>query len=284
MNSNKRVLITGSNGFIGQHLIKSLCDTDILAFDVQDGDIVNHDIQAENISHIYHLAARTSAPESWDIPYDYYNTNIMGTVNMLELCRKHNASLSFISTYPYGTPQYIPINETHPTAPNTVYNHSKCLAEDICSFYATHYDVPITILRLFNVYGEGQSDKFLIPHIVKQALFEPNIEVMDLEPQRDYVYISDVIDALLLSQNGTGFRVYNVGSGETKSVKEVCECVNLVLGEKKSIVSKEKRRKNEVTNIVSDISKIRSELGWTPKVSFDNGMKKMIDFYKSERA
>jgi len=278
----KKVLITGSDGFIGNRLYHELAGYEVTTFDVNNGCVASHDFIDTEVSHIFHLAALTSAPESWARPYDYYNVNVMGTVNVLEYCRMIGASMTYVTTYPYGVPQYIPIDELHPCTPNTIYNHSKYSAEGICRFYSENYNVSITVLRLFNVYGGGQSTSFLIPHIIKQALFSPEIEVMDLEPKRDYVYISDVIDALRLTTGKSGFSVYNIGSGESKSVQEVCDYVVNIIGTTKPIVSTGRKRKNEVTDIQADISKIRHELYWVPKTSFIDGLTKTIQYYKQE--
>jgi nucleoside-diphosphate-sugar epimerase len=278
----KKLLITGSDGFVGAHLRRSLNDYEAVTFDVTDGNVVTHNFDDAEVSHVFHLAALTSAPESWEKPFDYYYVNMMGTVNILEYCRKTGASMTYVNTYPYGMPLYNPIDEQHPCAPNTAYNHSKHLSEDICRFYAENFNVSVTVLRLFNVYGEGQSPKFLIPHIIKQALFNHQIEVMDLEPKRDYVYIGDVIDALKLTIGRKGFNIYNIGSGESKSVKDVCDCVLSILNANKKIVSAEKKRKNEVTDIQADIKKIKHDLGWSPKTSFAAALEKTIRYYQQE--
>jgi len=278
----KKILITGSDGFLGKHLRQNLPEYEVKTFDIADGDIVTHKFSDMGIHHAFHLAAMTSAPQSWDNPFEYYQVNMLGTVNILEYCRKTGTSMTYVNTYPYGMPKYNPIDEQHPCAPNTVYNHSKHLAEDICRFYAENYGVSVTVLRLFNLYGGGQSSSFLIPHIVKQALFNTQIDVMDLDPKRDYVYIDDVVEALRLTIGKSGFSVYNVGSGESKSVKEVCDCVVDIIGTQKTIVSADNKRKNEVTNIQADISKIQSELGWNPATNFIDGLRKTIHHYQQE--
>lgn len=279
-NASKKTLITGSKGFLGKHLMKALSGYELICFDIEDGDAGVHDFCDTKISHVFHLAAKTNVRESWDAPYSYYETNVMGTVNLLEFCRKIGASMTYVNSYPYGSPEYLPIDEKHPCNPNSVYNHSKYLAEDICRFYAAHYGVSVTVLRLFNVYGSGQNDSFLIPHIIKQALYSSRIELMDLEPKRDYVYVADVIEAMTLTAGLDGFRIYNVGSGEARSVRDVCDCILTVAGVRKPIVSQESKRKNEVTDIAADITKIRTELNWNPRTSFEDGIKQTIRHYE----
>ena len=272
-----KILITGSNGFLGKALCNRLSQIDgysIIPFDICDGDIVDFDFTNCNAKHVCHLAARTFVPESWEQPYDYYKTNLLGTINVLDYCRNNNASMTFISTYMYGAPQYLPVDENHPLEAHSIYNHTKLLAEDVCAFYSKHYNVPVTILRIFNVYGYGQSPNFLIPSIISQALENDVIEVMDTTPKRDFVYIDDVIDAICMTMGHKGVHIYNVGSGISYSVLDVINNACSAIGEKKKIVDKEQKRNNEVYDIVADISKIKTELGWEPKTSFEDGIKK----------
>ncbi|MCL1987940.1 MAG: GDP-mannose 4,6-dehydratase [Firmicutes bacterium] len=275
-----KILITGVSGFLGNHLQKTLTaefpQHEILPF---DEDICQPVKLNNSADYVFHLAAKTDVPESWKTPADFYNVNVTGTANVLEYCRKVGANLTYVNSYPYGIPLYLPIDENHPQAPNSPYNHSKHLAEDICRFYSENFNVKTTVLRLFNVYGAGQNENFLIPKIIKQALFGDSIEVMDLEPKRDYVYIQDVITALISTMNVTltNFRVYNVGSGKSYSVAEVCEKINIL---NKPIISLQQKRQNEVPNVLANIAKIGNELNWQPQTTFENGIAKTIEYYK----
>ena len=282
MNS-KRVLVTGGNGFLGRALIANFPELDIITFDVTDGDVTTFDFGIYGAGHIVHLAARTSVEESWKIPANYYQTNIMGTLNVLEFCRKSGASMTYVSTYIYGTPKYLPVDEAHPISPHSVYNHSKYLAEDMCRFYSENFGLPVSVLRLFNLYGPRQSSDFIIPHIISQALKSEQIEVMDLEPKRDYIYITDVTDAIRLSAGKSGFNLYNVGSGKSVSVAELCDIIQDCAGTSKPVICKNVARKNEVMDVVADYSKINAELGWTPKVGLHEGITKVIENCRLER-
>ena len=275
----KHVLVTGANGFLGRSLVECLPDFKIISFDKINGDVTTFDFGVYNAECVVHLAALTSVEESWCIPADYYRTNIMGTLNILEYCRKSNASMIYVSTYTYGTPQYLPIDEKHPVSPHSVYNHSKFIAEDVCRFYAMNYDVSLTILRLFNLYGSGQSSNFLIPRIVQQALESEHIELMDLKPKRDYIYITDAIDAIRLSIGKPGNNLYNVGSGHSVSVSELCDIVQECTGTNKPVVTKNKTRKNEIMDVVADCTRIKDELGWYPKVDLKEGIMHVVEGY-----
>ena len=119
---------------------------------------------------------RTFVPDSWKTPTVFYETNVLGTVNVLELCRRTSASLTFISSYVYGHPRSLPIAEDHPCRRSTRYSHSKILAEEVVRFYAATFHMPAAIVRPFNVFGAGQSDMFLIPKVMRQVL-DPQLEV-----------------------------------------------------------------------------------------------------------
>ena len=136
---------------------------------MEDGDIATAEFSYEKLDHVIHLASRTYVPASWENPLDFYRTNASGTTNILDLCRKQGCSLTYVSSYVYGTPQYLPVDENHPVAPVSPYNHSKLVAEDICRFYSEQFGVPVTILRPVNIFGPGQNPSFLIPFIIEQV-------------------------------------------------------------------------------------------------------------------
>jgi len=153
----------------------------------------------------------------------------------------------------------LPISEDDSAQPNNPYAHSKYLAEQACEFYSKEFGVNAVIIRPFNIYGIGQSDKFLIPHIIKQALEDKEIKVKDLTPRRDYVYLDDLMDVLMLTMESTKkFAVYNIGSGTSFSVEEIISSVQKILGANK-------------------------ELDWSPKTTFPEGIKKVIEDMKNNR-
>lgn len=277
----RKVLVTGSRGFVGGYLRQELLRAGVAVsgFDVQDGDIVtNHDL-AKDVDHVFHLAARTFVPDSWEEPYEFYRVNTLGTINVLEFCRQRKIGLTYLNTYVYGAPDRLPVSEDAPVKPNTPYNHSKFIAEDTARFYAEAYGVRVAILRAFNVYGCGQSDIFLIPSIVKQVLAPEceEVRVQTLVPRRDYVHVCDLARALVAAgRSPTGFAVFNVGSGVSRSVGEVVDCVMRLAGISKPVVCLGKDRKNEVLDIVADISHIRETLGWFPAITFEDGIAEMI--------
>ena len=278
------ILVTGSEGFIGKFLVLRLNNEghNVLKFDFQNGDISDKNslniFDNSTIKHVFHLAAKSFVPESWKNPFDFYNTNILGTTNVLEFCKKHNCSLTYISSYVYGSPDYLPIDEKHKVTSYNPYSHSKILAEEVCEFYSKNFNIKTCIIRPFNVYGPIQSDMFLIPEIIKKAINEECVEVMDLKPKRDFIYIDDLIDALILSINKTG--IYNIGSGYSYSVEEVIKLVLEKLEIKKIYKAKNISRENEIFDVVADISKAKHELNWQPKTTFEVGIENICSHFK----
>lgn len=279
----KKVLVTGSNGFIGNSLVTVLKQNNyhVLTFDSKDGDICDINLSQkyvnEKIFHIFHLAAKTFVPNSWKNPLEFYKTSIFGTQQVLELCRQNTIPMTFVSAYVYGIPNKTPITEDVTPVPNNPYAHSKYLAEELCRFYAEYYNVQITIARPFNIYGRNQKKDFLIPHILNQVLNNAEITVKDLHPKRDYIYLDDLIDGLIQTiENDKKISIYNFGSGIEYSVKEIIDIIQIVAGTNKPIVSENSERPNEISSVVADISKAKKELGWAPKYSFEDGIREIL--------
>jgi len=193
----------------------------------------------------------------------------------LELCRRNRCGITFMSTYVYGAPHYAPVDEAHPIAPNSPYNHSKALGEELCRFYHETFGVPVTILRPFNIYGPGQARHFLIPEIFGQLMDSgrPEVTLKDLAPQRDYVYVDDVVRALMLTaEKPQAYGVFNLGSGEAVSVAELADRCIRVSGIVKPVRSLEQARPNEISGIAADIRNAGERLGWAPEYSLERGL------------
>lgn len=284
LNSTKPVLVTGSHGFIGRRLVSALKQKGltVLEFDREDGDISVHEFSFDEIGHVFHLASQTYVPYSWQKTYDFYRTNVLGTVNILELCRKHASSLTYISSYVYGAPKYLPVDELHSIEPASPYNHSKLVAEEICRYYADTFSIPIAILRPVNIYGAGQRDEFLIPTILKQVLDSncTEIKVMDTRPKRDYLYITDFIEGLIATLQIDRFEIYNIGSGYSVSVDEIIQTALKCAGLDKPVQSQNVERKNEIWDVYVDIERIKKRFNWAPKISFREGISRCISDYK----
>jgi nucleoside-diphosphate-sugar epimerase len=283
------ILVTGADGFIGSRLVRCLLAEghDVVRHSIGDGDIGACGLDFSGLDRVIHLAALTYVPDSWANPCEFYRVNTLGTARVLELCRSNRCGITFMSTYVYGSPKYAPIDEEHPVAPNSPYNHSKVLGESLCRFYHDAFGVPATVFRPFNIYGPGQARHFLIPEIFGQLLDEgrPEVVLKDLSPQRDYVYVDDVVRALALSvEKPAPYAVYNLGSGAATGVADLAGLCRKVSGIRKEIRSAGQIRPNEVTGIAADIRKAGKELGWFPEYSLEQGLKTMLRVLLDEKA
>lgn len=286
-----KILITGASGFIGRALASRLkaMGRDVVPLDSADGDIADRETLAGytqyDIAHVFHLAGKTFVPDSWDDPQAFCQTNVLGTVNVLEFCRKKRIPVTYVSAYVYGHPDSLPIGEDSAIRPSNPYALTKRLAEEACEFYARAYGLPVTTIRPFNVYGIGQAENFLIPAIISQVLEGgEKIVVKDLAPRRDYVYLEDLVTALLATlDKSDGYRVYNIGSGVSLSVQEVIDVIQGIAGTRKKVVCDNAVRTNELMDVVADITRAGNELGWHPVFSFHAGIDSIIRSKREQR-
>lgn len=278
----KSVLVTGSSGFIGQTLVRSLDTKQYRIIECPSSQIVNL-CNIEEIDGlpkadvIIHLAAKSFIPESFVNPVSFYSNNLLSTLNILDKAKRDGSKVIFLSTYVYGNPEYLPIDESHPINPLNPYTQSKIICEELCRAYYRDFSVPSVVLRLFNVYGPGQGPSFIIPSILAQ-LEKPIIELKDSRPRRDFIYIDDVISSIIASTEyvSSGFDIFNVGSGKSVSIKEVANIIKSLTGTKAEIRFNEQTRKGEVLETVADIRKIKSVLNWKAEVSIEDGLKRLI--------
>jgi len=275
-----KLLITGANGFIGKKLCQQLPAENytITALSHQQGEITHaatwQSLPPNDV--VIHLASKTFVPDSWNNPGLFIETNTLGTLQALEYCRKHGAAMIYISSYLYGNPSALPIPETAPIFTPNPYAFSKKTAEDYCKFYHDCFQVPVTILRPFNIYGEEQHASFLIPMLIEQALHQNEFRVKDLLPKRDYLYISDFINALIACIPLRGFHLFNVGSGISYSVEEIISLIQKIQNTEYPVYSENIQRANEIMNTVADIQLAKQELQWQPSTSMEEGLRRLL--------
>ena len=279
----KRIAISGSSGFIGRHLISALIKesaTVVIELDIEKGfDLLKEDDikRVPEFDIIIHLAGRSFVPDSFNNPHDFYYRNINLTLNILELARKYNSKVLFFSSYLYGSPQYLPINEKHPLSPHNPYAQTKLISEKLCEGYARDFNVPVIIFRPFNIYGIGQHPAFLIPQILSQVK-TAKVFLDDPKPRRDFIYIDDVVNAVLLALKSdvTGLDIFNIGSGKSWSIQEVIQIIRNFYPVNFEVNFSGKERQNEVMDVVADTTKIHKAFNWHPEVSFEEGIKRII--------
>ena len=280
-----KVLITGSSGFIGKHLIQIMCSDkfDVVAVDSSWGDVSEQTTwnSFPLVDIVIHLAGKSFVPASWEDPSLFFKSNVLGTIEALNYCKKNNASLVFLSSYMYGNPEFLPISETAKLEASNPYALSKMLAEEACRFYAKSHSINITVLRPFNVYGTGQPPDFLIPSIISQIKNSDCIFVNDLEPKRDYIHIDDLVFAIITAmQSLKGYNVYNIGSGTSYSVAELIDILQELASTSLPVVSSMQRRKDEIMDTIANISLANEELRWNPKTNLKVGLKELLSFYQ----
>jgi nucleoside-diphosphate-sugar epimerase len=279
-----KFLVTGANGFIGSHLVVGLLDQghEIFKMTSENSGVLEYKnyepFKEKGIEVVVHLACKTFVPESWDKPADYLIQNVSGTINSLEFCRITKSKLIYISSYMYGSPDYLPIDEKHPIKVFNPYSLSKRMSEEVCEFYRDNFSMSVLIMRPFNIYGPGQNSVFLIPFILEQLLKGTEVKVKDFAPQRDFLYIVDFIDSIIkVADKSINTGTFNIGSGVSYSVKEIIDLVQGILGTTYPSSDSKERRENEVMNVVADISALRRECNWEPKYSLKDGLKEWID-------
>jgi nucleoside-diphosphate-sugar epimerase len=276
-----RVLVTGARGFVGRALCRSLVSLghEVLELSRADGDISNP-ATLKSIGpaeHVFHLAARTFVPDSWNDPRGFHVTNVLGTLSVLEYCRHHRARLTFVSAYVYGSTDRLPITEDVEPQPRNPYALSKHMAEQACRFFSACHDIDVIVPRPFNLFGPGQDKHFLIPHILHQVEKGESIHVQDLSPKRDYLYIDDFIEFLIRTLEGpAGYNIFNVGSGISLSVEQVISVVQSVAGTTLPVTSAGEVRRNEIDDVYANVHKARALLGWTCRTAFRDGIERIL--------
>jgi len=314
--SNKSCLVTGADGFIGSHLVERLLENDcqVRAFvfynsfnswgwldtlpkeilkhvEVIAGDIRDpHGVRSavKNVDIVFHLAALIAIPFSYHSPDTYVDTNIKGTLNILQAARECDVKRAIVTSTSevYGTAQYVPIDEKHPFQGQSPYSASKIGADRIAESFYRSFNVPVVLARPFNTYGPRQSARAVIPTIIVQLLNgQEEIRLGSLEPTRDFNYVKDVCDgfiAIAHSDKTVGEEI-NIASGQEISMEEL---VNKIIKKinPTARVSLDKQRvrpeKSEVMRLLGSNKKIIALTDWRQKYSFDEGIDETIEWFK----
>ncbi len=283
-NASQNILITGSSGFVGAKLACKLKEdgAKVVCFDKKNGNDVTKPEDVNNVGKVelvFHLAAVSSVAFSLENPRETYTVNVLGMLNILEFCRNTGAKLVFPSSYVYGAQERLPVDELASPAPNNPYVESKLICEELCKAYNRDFGVRTVIIRFFNIYGPGQDVRFLIPKIIEGSK-RGKVELFDPQPKRDYVFVDDAVEAYLKAAQykEKSYEIFNIGSGKSYSVQEVVEMISKLTGKKIDVTYSNKRRKNEIMDCKADYSKAEKLLGWTPRVTIEEGLKQCINY------
>ncbi|MGZ4507549.1 MAG: SDR family NAD(P)-dependent oxidoreductase [Blastococcus sp.] len=312
----KTVLVTGADGFIGSHLVERLIaeGADVRAFclynsngsagwldesktfqesgsepllaDIRDPEAVRHAVAGVDV--VFHLAALIAIPYSYLAPRSFVDTNVSGTLNVLEAVRREGAGkmINTSTSEVYGTPETVPITESHPLRGQSPYSATKIAADKLCESYALSFGTPVTILRPYNTFGPRQSARAVIPTILSQLLAGARtIRLGAVTPRRDFTFVADTCDGFVRAataelEPGT---VVQLGTGRTVSIGETFDLCRSVLGVDAEVVTDEERVRpagSEVEILQSDPSLAQSLLGWSPRVSLEDGIAQTAEWLR----
>lgn len=311
-----KVLIIGSAGFVGGHLIhylgslpyievfasklsnekveiQGISAINILNLDILNNNEVESTLKKICPDYIIHLAAQSSVAFSWKEPALTFNINLIGTINILEAIRKtsiHSRILLIGSAEEYGNirPGELPISESRNISPGNPYAVSKASQEMVARMYGNAYNVEIVMVRAFNHIGPGQSPVFVISDFAKQiveiekGLHNPVILVGNLDAKRDFTDVRDIVKGYwMLVQNGIKGEVYNIGSGKSYSIKNLLNKMIGMSSQKIEIqTDPDKIRLADIPELRADISKITSHVHWQPLIDIDATLSDILDYWR----
>lgn len=277
------ILVTGAGGMLGRELVNSLGNRGHAVRGIQgraEVDLLSPDgLEAlPACESVVHLAALNGVDLAWSNPERVLTENVSSTLNLLGWCRRRGVKrLVFASSYVYGHPERLPVDESHPIQPTNAYAASKWLGEQLCREYA-RWDIEIVALRFFNLIGPGQRSGFLIPTIVEQLLSKDSVQLITGRPRRDYIDVTDAAEACILALTSgldAPFHAINIGSGQGYAVSDIVERLMAISGKRLPVLYSEQHRPNEVLEVVADISRAKEVLGWRPQVDFDESLRRV---------
>lgn len=315
----KKVLITGADGFIGSHLTERLVDEgykvkafvmynsfnswgwldtlpketlskiEIFAGDVRDPNGIR--TAMKDIDIVYHLAALIAIPYSYHSPDNYVDTNVKGTLNVLQAVRDLNIERLLVTSTSevYGTAMYVPIDEKHPRQGQSPYSATKIGADAMADSFYRSFNLPVTVVRPFNTFGPRQSARAVIPTIITQLLSgKTEIKLGALHPTRDLLFVKDTANAFVeiaKSEKTIGEEI-NIATQREISIKDLAQILIDTINPKAKIISDEIRLrpdKSEVERLLGSAEKIKSLTNWKPNYTLQEGLKQTIEWFsKSE--
>jgi len=312
--TGKRVLVTGAGGFIGSHLAERLTelgartralvrytsngnwgwldssqrkgDMEVMLGDIRDRDSVREAMRG--IDEVFHLAALIAILYSYHAPDSYVQTNVVGTLNVLQTARDVGAErvVHTSTSEVYGTARYVPIDEKHPLQGQSPYSASKIGADKMAEAFHLSFGLPVVTVRPFNTYGPRQSARAVIPTIVTQCLAgQRTIRLGNLEPTRDLSHVADTVEGFLAaanSQQAVG-QVLNLGNGKEISIGDLARRIAQLAGADIAIECDEQRMRpagSEVERLLADNGQMKALTGWQPRMTLDEGLRGTIEWIR----
>jgi UDP-glucose 4-epimerase len=307
-----KVLVTGADGFIGSHLVERLVadghevrafclynsqgswgwlDTSAVkkSLDVRLGDIRDAAFVADataGVDVVMHLAALIAIPYSYRAPESFVQTNVQGTLNVLEAARRHGVKRVIVTSTSevYGTPEHVPIRETHPLNAQSPYAATKVAADQLALSFHRSFNVPVVVLRPFNTYGPRQSTRAVLPTILAQLLRgASSIKLGRLDTRRDLTFVGDTVDGFVKAAHAANVdgQTIQLGTGTSPSIKEIFEAACRALGKQATVeldASRLRPDASEVEVLLSDPTRANEVIGWRPTVSLEQGLKRTADW------
>src|SRR4051794_24689319 len=315
----RTALVTGAGGFIGSHLVERLVAdgwqvkafvrysshdqygalvhaaagvldaVDLVPGDLRDGDVVRRAV--DGCDAVLHLGAVIAIPYSYAAPRDVVETNVLGTLNVLEAARACGTPrvVHTSTSEVYGTARQARIDESHPLQGQSPYSASKIGADKLAEAYHLSFGVPVVTLRPFNTFGPRQSPRAVIPTILGQALGGGPVRLGSLTPTRDFTYVTDTVAAFALAATAAGVEgeVVHLGTGVEVSIGDVVRVAGEVLGRELEVVTEDVRRRpagSEVERLLSEPARAEQLLGWRPEVAFEEGMRRTAEWLAESRS
>jgi dTDP-glucose 4,6-dehydratase len=315
--SGKRVLVTGAGGFIGSHLTERLVELgattrafilynstgshdwldnsvhsreiEFFPGDIRDGPRVREAVK--NVDFVFHLAALIAIPYSYHAPESYVQTNVLGTLNVLQAVRESGTRriIHTSTSEVFGTAKYVPIDEDHPLQGQSPYSASKIGADKMAEAFHFSFDLPVVTLRPFNTFGPRQSTRAVVPTIVTQCLNGSTVRLGNLLPTRDLNYVANTVDGFIAaaeSPNAIG-RTINIGSGREISIRDLAALIGRLMDRDLRVDGDDPQRirpdGSEVERLLASNALARELLGWEPSISLESGLMKTIEWIRSNR-